>query len=164
MTPRRGIDPTERGPFRRPRAIVTLCATLVAVVVSSSALRGESHARDREEGWRAGVARVSITPEDPVWMAGYAARTGPSEGVLTDLHARVLVLEDAAARRLVVVTLDLIEIPRPLHERIETMAADRHAISPDQLLVNVSHTHGGPMVSSRTIADWGIDPIWGRRA
>jgi len=173
---RLGIGPVGGGAPRRPGAIAarwatlwaalwtTLWAALVALVVSSGAPECESRADEVEAGWRAGVARVSITPEDPVWMAGYAARTGPSEGVLSDLHARALVLEDAAARRLVVVTLDLIEIPRPLHERIQTMAADRHAISPDQLLVNVSHTHGGPMVSGRTVADWGIDPVWGRRA
>lgn len=114
-------------------------------------------------GWTAGMARVSITPPEPVWLAGYAARSGPADGVLTDLNARALVLE-ADGGRLAVVTLDLIEIPAPLHERIVAIARDRHGLAARELLVNCSHTHGGPMVSARTVAEWGLDPVWGRRA
>ena len=145
--------------LRRCRAgrSISICLAIVAAALAGSAAGAEGE-------WHAGAARVSITPVEPVWMAGYAARPGPSEGVLGELEARALVLDDASGRRLVVVTLDLIEIPESLRDRIAAMAADRHALGPDELLVNVSHTHGGPMVSSRTIADWGIDPVWGRRA
>jgi neutral ceramidase len=45
--------------------------------------------------WKAGVARVKITPEEHMWMAGYAFRNKPSEGKLTDLWAKALILEDA---------------------------------------------------------------------
>ena len=38
--------------------------------------------------WRAGVAAIDITPTEPVWMSGYAARTKPSEGVLQPLNAK----------------------------------------------------------------------------
>ena len=40
--------------------------------------------------WTAGVARTDITPNQPVWMAGYASRNTPSEGVLVPLAARAL--------------------------------------------------------------------------
>ena len=29
--------------------------------------------------WKAGVASMVITPEQPMWLAGYAARTHPSD-------------------------------------------------------------------------------------
>lgn len=119
---------------------------------------------DDPGGWQAAAARASITPQEPVWLAGYAARTGPAEGVLGDLHARGLALVDGDGNRLVVVSLEIIEIPAPLRDRITTLAAERHGLAPHELLVNVSHTHGGPMVSSRTVAEWGLDPIWGPRA
>ena len=45
-------------------------------------------------GWRAGVATVDITPRRPLWMAGFAARTAPSQGTLLPLHAKALALED----------------------------------------------------------------------
>ena len=40
--------------------------------------------------WKAGVARVVITPEYPVWMAGYSSRTSPSDGKLHDLWAKAV--------------------------------------------------------------------------
>ena len=44
--------------------------------------------------WKAGVASIVITPQEPMWMAGYGNRTKPSEGVLQDIRAKALVLED----------------------------------------------------------------------
>jgi neutral ceramidase len=114
--------------------------------------------------WQAGAAKVSITPKESVWMAGYAARTGPSDGALTELYARSLVLVDAKGSRMVVLTLELIEIPSELRDRITHLALQRHGIPPEQLLLNVSHTHGGPMISAQTVRDWGIEALWAARA
>ena len=49
--------------------------------------------------WKAGVATVKITPQEAVWMAGYAARDRPSEGVAQDLFAKALALEDGRGQR-----------------------------------------------------------------
>jgi len=114
--------------------------------------------------WRAGVAKVSITPTDPVWMAGYASRNGPSEGTLTELFARAAVLTDGDGHRVVMLTLELIEITDSLREAILKIAQSHHSLKPHELLLNVSHTHGGPMISAKTVADWGIDAGWGSRA
>lgn len=115
-------------------------------------------------GWKAGLAKTVITPKNPVWMAGYAGRNGPSEGVLTDLHARALVLEDNRNQRLVMVSMDLIEIPDAFRQAIIDMAKTKNKLKPEELLLNVSHTHGGPMLSSKTVADWGLQQDWGKRA
>ena len=32
-------------------------------------------------GWKAGIAKVDITPSQSMWMGGYAFRSQPSEGV-----------------------------------------------------------------------------------
>ena len=56
-------------------------------VLASPALRGD-------ESWKAGVARVKITPEKSLWMSGYGSRDRPSEGTLHDLWAKTLVIED----------------------------------------------------------------------
>ena len=39
-----------------------------------------------EKQWKAGVAKAKITPTESIWLAGYAARTKPSEGVQTELY------------------------------------------------------------------------------
>src|SRR3989339_2015571 len=73
--------------------------------------------------WKAGVARVKITPEEHMWMAGYAFRNKPSEGKLTDLWAKALILEDAGGKRAVMISLDLVAIRKvisePVRDRIE---------------------------------------------
>ena len=63
------------------------------------------------EGWKAGIASIVITPEQSMWLAGYAARTHPSEGTMHDLWAKALVLEDANGKQAVLITTDLLEFP-----------------------------------------------------
>jgi len=96
--------------------------------------------------WKAAAASAVITPDEPVWMGGYAARRGPSEGVLEDIHAKVLALEDETGGRFAILTLDLIGVPRELRARVARDAAERLDLAPERLLVNASHTHCGPMV------------------
>ena len=45
--------------------------------------------------WRAGFARVDITPKEAVRMAGYGSRNRPSEGVDTPLSVRCFALQDS---------------------------------------------------------------------
>ncbi len=98
--------------------------------------------------WKAGVATQSVTPSDLIWMAGYASRTKPAEGVAQDLFAKAVVLEDPAGARLLIVTLDLISVPRHLREYLEAELAAKHGLRPDQILLNASHTHCGPVLHS----------------
>ncbi len=97
---------------------------------------------------RAGVAVQVITPSESMWMAGYASRKKPSEGKAGELYAKALALEDAAGTRLVIVTLDLVGIPRSLRDHIESQARERYRLPPGSLLLNASHTHCGPVVRS----------------
>ncbi len=93
---------------------------------------------------KAGAAQVVITPEKNMWMAGYAARKKPAEGKVHELFAKALALEDAAGKRLVIVTTDLIGILPALRASIERQAAAGHQLPADALLLNASHTHSGP--------------------
>ncbi|MCE9563051.1 MAG: neutral/alkaline non-lysosomal ceramidase N-terminal domain-containing protein [Planctomycetes bacterium] len=115
-------------------------AALALVFAATSA----SIAADPPADWKAGVATVDITPEKPMWMAGYAARTKPAEGTAQNLFAKALALEDTGGTRVVVVTLDLISVPRFLRERLETAAREKYKLPPEGLLLNCSHTHCGP--------------------
>jgi neutral ceramidase len=99
-----------------------------------------------ENGWKAGAAAVAITPQEPMWMSGYAGRDHAAEGKLTDLWAKALVLEDADERRLVLVTLDLVGIDRELSQSICRQLGERHGLERSQIALCVSHTHTGPVV------------------
>ena len=94
--------------------------------------------------WKAAATSVKITPEKPMWMAGYASRKTPSDGVLQDLYAKCLALEDAQGKRLVFLTMDLIGIPASLRQAVEEAAQKKHGLPPESIVMNASHTHCGP--------------------
>jgi len=96
--------------------------------------------------WKAGVARVRITPEKSVWMTGYASRKKPSEGTLQDLYARVLALEAASGGRAVLVTTDILGFPAPVAAEVADRCRKRYGLERDRLMLTSSHTHGGPAV------------------
>ena len=114
---------------------------MLAACVDSPAL-----AQDAE--WKIGVARVKITPPQPVFMAGYAGRNKPYERVHDDLFAKVLVVEDKAGARGRAGDDGSDWLPRRNRDptagarsRKETNAAA------SAVIINSSHTHTGPTLS-----------------
>lgn len=95
---------------------------------------------------KAGAARIDITPSGPIWMAGYAARAAPSQGVLARLWAKALALEDARGARAVIVTTDLIGLPMELTDLVAARAMEQYKLERAGLVFNSSHTHTGPVV------------------
>ncbi|NQV27444.1 MAG: neutral/alkaline non-lysosomal ceramidase N-terminal domain-containing protein [Rhodopirellula sp.] len=111
-----------------------------------------------ETSWQAGVSSVKITPEGPAWMAGYASRDKPSDGVELDLFAKSLVVRDGSGETLVIVTLDLISVPGPLRKHIEERLVQSNGLKPANLVMNCSHTHCGPEIRTTGSALSGLDP------
>jgi Neutral/alkaline non-lysosomal ceramidase, N-terminal len=114
--------------------------TLLAFLLSAAALPAA--------GFRAGVGRADITPTGPVWLSGYAARTRPSEGAIHKLWARALAIESGNGQRIVIVSTDVIGIPRGVSDDVAARIGKQHGIKRAQLLLNASHTHTGPVVWS----------------
>ena len=98
-----------------------------------------------QSGWKAGVARVNITPRESIWLAGYGARTKPSEGVLQDLYAKALALQDSEGVTTVLVTADLLGFTREMSETIAERARKKFGLPRERLAFNASHTHSGPV-------------------
>src|SRR5258708_18454083 len=96
-----------------------------------------------QSSWKAGAAKVSITPSQPIWMAGYDARTKPSEGVLQDIHAKALALQDDSGATTVLVTLDLVGVAPSITDGI-VERAKKLGIARERLLLNASHPHSAP--------------------
>jgi neutral ceramidase len=126
----------------RQRLLIISLAWAVGVLFG--ALHTPTFAAD---GWKAGAAKVVITPRQFMWMAGYGGRDHPAEGKLTDLWAKALVLEDAEGRRAVVVTLDLVGIERELSLSLCAALKERYALERAQIALCTSHTHTGPVVA-----------------
>jgi neutral ceramidase len=99
-----------------------------------------------DPSWKAGAAKVVITPPNLMWMSGYGARTKPAEGKLHDLWAKALALEDAGGNRTVIITMDLVGIDRELSSAVCKELMSKHKLPRSALLLSVSHTHCGPVV------------------
>jgi len=106
--------------------------------------------------WKVGVASGVVTPDEPMWMAGYASRDKPSEGKVQDLFVKALALESVDGTRLVMVTCDLISVPRPIRDALEKTLQEKYALPPEGLLINCSHTHCGPEIR---MTKWSLDGL-----
>lgn len=129
-------------------------SVFLAVMVSAvlfipwGGIRLSAAEADEKPVWKAGLAVIEVTPTEPLWMAGYASRTKPSEGVTNPLFAKALAVEDERGTRLVLVTLDLIGIPRAMRDVVARRVEEKHGVGSASLLFNTSHTHSGPVVRS----------------
>jgi hypothetical protein len=112
--------------------------------------------------WKAGVARVKITPRQPMWMSGYASRDRPAEGTLSDLWAKALALDDGEGNRAVLVTMDLCGIDRVLSTRVCRAIGEKHKLGRASIALCVSHTHSGPVVGNNLRPMYGLDERQGK--
>jgi hypothetical protein len=102
----------------------------------------------RAQGWKAGVVKVAITPEGPMWMAGFAARSHASEGKLHDIWAKALALQDAEGKQAVLITTDLLGFPKAISDEIRRQIEVKFKLSKAQIILNSSHTHSGPVLGA----------------
>jgi neutral ceramidase len=90
---------------------------------------------------QAGAAKVDITPEGRVPLAGYFDRLGKkSRGIHDHVYARALVLE-AGDVKLAVVSADILLIIAPLKGEVLDMVEE---LELDGLVLAATHTHSGP--------------------
>lgn len=131
-------------------------AWVVAVAFVLTGLMGEASAA----GWNAGAAKVDISPTEPVWLAGYAARKSPSVGVALPIHARALALRDDSGTTALFLTVDLVGVKRPLTDRVAARITKAHGVPAEAIALVASHTHGAPLLmDTPDRADaYGIDP------
>jgi neutral ceramidase len=129
--------------------------TLLLLTVHLMTLASLAAAEPKPVGWKAGLAVQVITPDQPMWMAGYGNRNKPAEGKLTELYVKALALEDPRGGRLVLLTSDLVGIPRALSDAVADEVRKRKKLPRERLMLTVSHTHCGPVLndSLRTMYD-----------
>lgn len=108
--------------------------------------------------YKAGIGRIIITPEKPIYMSGYAGRDHPSEGVIHDLWAKALVIEDHKGARVAIVTTDLIGLPRGVADVVAARVQKEYGIERPHLVLNSSHTHTGPLIQHNLETMFDLSP------
>src|SRR5262245_21449611 len=110
------------------------------IVLAACFLAAAAPAWSRQKAdapWKAGAAKVKITPEKLMWMSGYGGRTMPAEGTLQDLWAKALVVEDPGGKRVVLVTTDLVGVPRELSVAVCAALKQKHGLPREAVLLSV---------------------------
>ncbi len=97
-------------------------------------------------GWKAGIAKVKITPPQNMWMAGYASRDHASEDVLHDLWAKALALEDSLGNKAILITADILGFSKEVSDGIRKQLHQKLNLAESQIILNASHTHSGPVL------------------
>lgn len=123
--------------------LMTIAMALVLVLSTSTSVEAAS--------WKVGVAEVDITPEEHLWMAGYASRNHPAEDAIHPLWAKGLAFEDAQGNKAVLVVADAIAITRAIAESAAERICTATGIPREGVLFNCSHTHSGPVIQGVTI-------------
>ena len=96
---------------------------------------------------RVGVGRMAITPDtQPVWLAGYAARTTPATGMIHHVWAKALVFEETPGNRVALITADVLGLTREITSVVSQRLNTRYGIERSHIFFNSSHTHSGPVV------------------
>lgn len=98
--------------------------------------------------WKIGVAKKDITPKENMWMAGYGHRDKISEGVVHPIWAKCLVFEDQFGEKAVLITTDLLGMPKGLTDELREKLRDHFSSPKSHLLINSSHTHTGPVLDN----------------
>jgi hypothetical protein len=126
---------------------------LVAITICASALLSFAATVCRAETvriaagpLRVGIATADITPKEPVGLAGFGFRKHPSEGIGKPLTASCVVFDNTVTR-VAFVAFDLCYIGKTQLDDLRA-AAQKAKIPPQHLMVNFSHTHSGPNVTT----------------
>lgn len=132
------------------RGMMVLCVLFGALCIQSAGWGDEGELR-------AGLARVKITPDEPIHMAGYASRDKPSEGVLVDLYAKALVIEDGRGERGVMLTVDVIGFGADVAQFICEKITEKTKLARRQIVLCPSHTHTGPVIGMLGSMGYGLE-------
>ncbi len=131
-------------------ASIRLYVILLCLAMCAGDARGE------KMNWKVGTSRVVITPEKPVWLAGYGSKRAP-DGKLHDLWMKVLALEDARGHRAVMVTTDHMGIPKVMYESMVKKVKSRFGLDRSQVMFTFSHNHCGPRLREDLVDYYPID-------
>ena len=118
-----------------------------AAALAALFLVGHGSRAQEPDRWEAGVAKIAITPREPIWMAGFGFRKHPSEGVRQDIFVKALALRDRTGKTFVLVTADLVDTRRDVWDVVAARCERKFGLTRDRLAFNESHNHSAPVVT-----------------
>lgn len=139
-------------PFKR------VCLLILGAFMALALDCGEFPVQANDFEWKVGLAKADITPVEPVWLAGYAVRTKPSEGTSQPLAVKALTLEDGRGGKLIIIASDILGFTRELSDPIARRLEQRFNLRRDQIVFTSTHTHAAPVVREYAVFAYGLTP------
>ncbi|NQX64228.1 neutral/alkaline non-lysosomal ceramidase N-terminal domain-containing protein [Paenibacillus qinlingensis] len=85
------------------------------------------------------LTTAEITPQGPIFLAGFGDRTHKSEGVHEPLFAKAALIQ--ANTTLLIITLDVVGSDRSFIVGIKNILEEKFGLKHEEVLINFSHTH-----------------------
>jgi len=127
------------------------------VVIAAAAVFGMLGRCDAADAPLAvGVAKIDITPEEPIRLSGYRTRREPTDKVDGRLWAKALAIGADHENPAVLVTVELVGITRTMTDGLAVRLAEKVGITRERLAVCVTHTHTGPFVRANLPNIFGV--------
>ncbi|MCE5346639.1 MAG: neutral/alkaline non-lysosomal ceramidase N-terminal domain-containing protein [Bacteroidales bacterium] len=136
------------------KKIVFLPVISIFLFLTSQSAFASGDLQKSAKHWKAGVARIDITPQVPMVMSGYAGRDSACVKKLHSLWAKALAFEDAGNHRVVLVTMDLAFLTRTMSDTIKNRIKRKYNLDQSQVILSWSHTHTGPLVRAEDFYDF----------
>lgn len=93
-----------------------------------------------------GIAIREITPNIPIWLAGYAARKQAADKIDHRLLVQAIAFRDGSAETVVMVSLDNCEVNHEFTTPVIQECERRFNLRPGQVMIVSSHTHSAPVL------------------
>lgn len=93
--------------------------------------------------WEVGIGRRVITPQTPVWLAGYGTKRAP-EGKIHDIWVKVLALRTSEGSRAVMATTDHMGMSKTVYESLYAEMHSSFGLDRSEFMLTFSHNHCGP--------------------
>ncbi len=93
---------------------------------------------------KTGFAKHCINPPLGYPIVGYYHER-LAKGILDDLYVRAVAFDDGETKS-VIITLDLCILPISYYAELREMVAEECGLEPDAVVINLSHTHTGPVI------------------
>lgn len=133
------IEARKTTPRRAPAIAVAVALGLLPLVgAGPRAAAGEIEV---------GAAKVDVTPEGPIRLSGYLARTTESVGVDHPIHAAALAIGSDEQKPVVVVTVDNVGISAKIADEIAARVQRKAGVTRDRFVIGVSHSHTAPVLT-----------------
>ncbi|MCY2974882.1 MAG: neutral/alkaline non-lysosomal ceramidase N-terminal domain-containing protein [Planctomycetota bacterium] len=107
-----------------------------------------SHANEMPASWMAGFAKIDVTPNEPIRMAGYGNRDRPSESIDTPLFVRAMALRNQSLPIHLIFSVDTIGLPGEMTSALAEQIEKKHGLPRSQIVFCSTHTHCGPDLAS----------------